>query len=380
MDRLKTSHLHQEAAKPKTLPTPTPGFQIHFYSVTKMWDDEMTPNSTKSYDYDYDYGGGGPCEYSRHGAYFLPAAYSLLFVFGLVGNSLVFWVVLMCVKIQSMTDVCLLNLAGADLLLLFSLPFLAHYSRDQWVFGRAMCRMVLSGYHIGFFSGIFFITLMSIDRYLAIVHAVYALKVRTRTYGALASFVVWMVSILAAFPEILYAEVKNETQILCTSMNEQQNMTLFNIFKVNILGLLLPLIVMGFCYLMIMKKLASCRQAQSKTIRLVVLVVVVFFCCWTPYNIVSFFKALEILRIYSSCKSSKAIHVSLQITEAVAYTHTCLNPIIYVFVGRKFRRHLSRLLGRLPCAGCQALKKRLSPIVGSTVSQSTTVEDGQTGM
>ncbi|XP_036395276.1 C-C chemokine receptor type 2 [Megalops cyprinoides] len=347
-----------------------------------MMDDEnMTYNSTNAYDYNYDdYGDVGICQYGKPGAYFLPALYSLLFVFGLVGNGLVFWVVLMCVKIQSMTDVCLLNLASADLLLLFSLPFLAHYSRDQWVFGRAMCKMVLSGYHIGFFGGIFFITLMSIDRYLAIVHAVYALKVRTRTYGALASFVVWMVSILVAFPEILYTEVTNGTQIFCTSIGEQQNMTLFNLFKLNILGLLLPLIVMGFCYLMIMKRLVSCRQAQSKTIRLVVLVVVAFFCCWTPYNITSFFKALEMLGIYTGCKSSKAIHLSLQVTEAVAYSHTCLNPIIYVFVGRKFRRHLSRLLGRLPCAGCQALKKRLTPIIGSMVSQSTTVEDGQTGM
>ncbi|KAG1940172.1 C-C chemokine receptor type [Pimephales promelas] len=38
-------------------------------------------------------------------------------------------------KLRSMTDIFLLNLAIADLLLVSSLPFLAHYTRDQWIFG-----------------------------------------------------------------------------------------------------------------------------------------------------------------------------------------------------------------------------------------------------
>ncbi len=43
---------------------------------------------------------------------------------------------------------------------------------------------------------IFFIVLMSIDQYIAIVHDVLA-----RTYGILASVVVWIVAVSASFPE-----------------------------------------------------------------------------------------------------------------------------------------------------------------------------------
>lgn len=49
-------------------------------------------------------------------------------------------------------------------------PFWAHYAADQWVFGNAMCKFFTGLYHIGYFGGIFFIILLTIDRYLAIVH------------------------------------------------------------------------------------------------------------------------------------------------------------------------------------------------------------------
>uniref|UniRef100_A0A8C9R0K0 C-C motif chemokine receptor 8 n=1 Tax=Scleropages formosus TaxID=113540 RepID=A0A8C9R0K0_SCLFO len=294
----------------------------------------------------YDY--SSLCRYERHGALFLPVLYSLCFVIGLIGNSLVFWVILARVKLRNMTDVCLLNLAIADLLLLCALPFLAHSSRADWVFGEAMCKIILSTYYIGFYSGIFFVILMSIDRYLAIVHAVYALKARTRTYGLIASAVVWILGFLASFPEVHFITVdhlSNDTQCL-VNYNTNKSLTVFGLLKMNVLGLLIPLGVMVFCYSMIIRRLLRSKSLKSKTIQLVLLVVVVFFCCWVPYNVASFFKALELLQVYTACHSSKAIRLSLQITEALAYSHTCWNPILYVFVGEKFRKHLLTLINR----------------------------------
>lgn len=66
------------------------------------------------------------------GSVFFPFLYCVVFVFGLVGNSLVICVLIVCKKLTSMTDVYLLNLAISDLLFVLSLPFLAHYASDQW--------------------------------------------------------------------------------------------------------------------------------------------------------------------------------------------------------------------------------------------------------
>ncbi|MBN3311977.1 CCR4 protein, partial [Atractosteus spatula] len=263
-----------------------------------------------------------------------------------------------------MTDVCLLNLAIADLLLVFSLPFLAHNARDQWVFGDPMCKIILGSYNIGFYSGIFFITLMSVDRYLAIVHAVYALKARTAIYGGIASVVTWIVSVLASFPEIMYITVNlEEEKSRCLPLyfeNNKQPLRVFSVFKINVLGLLLPSVIMVFCYSMIIRRLLTSMSAKRHAIRLVLCVVMVFFFCWTPYNIACFFKGLQLLDIISSCPSSKKIILSLQITEMLAYSHSCLNPFIYVFVGEKFKRHLSRLVAGGPCKNFKILKKVFS--------------------
>lgn len=125
------------------------------------------------------------------GELFLPPLYSLVFLLGLFGNSVVVLVLFKYKRLKSMTDVYLLNLAISDLLFVLSLPFWAYYAADQWVFGLGLCKIVSWMYLVGFYSGIFFIMLMSIDRYLAIVHAVFSLKARTLTYGVITSLVTW---------------------------------------------------------------------------------------------------------------------------------------------------------------------------------------------
>uniref|UniRef100_A0A4W5PRS9 C-C motif chemokine receptor 8 n=1 Tax=Hucho hucho TaxID=62062 RepID=A0A4W5PRS9_9TELE len=290
-------------------------------------------------------------------ASFLPVLYSLFFILGFLGNVLVLWVILLGVRLRSMTDVCLLNLALADLLLVYSLPFLAHHARHQWVFGDVMCKVVLSVYHIGFYSGIFFITLMSVDRYLAIVHALYAMRARTRKYGAIAAVMIWLAGFLALFLKV----EKHNKKVNCHSVYDGHAWGIFAFFKINTLGQLIPLVIMGFCYTQIVRRLLSAPSSKKQAIRLFLIVVVVFFFCWTPYNITSFFKALD-----------KAIRLTLQTTEAMAYSHSCLNPIIYVFVGQKFIRHLIRLINRM----CQFMKNYLprdfrASRTGSVYSQTT---------
>ncbi|XP_017330829.1 C-C chemokine receptor type 4 [Ictalurus punctatus] len=324
---------------------------------------------------------GDLCDYGTHASHFLPVLYSLFFVVGFLGNMLVLWVILRGAQMKSMTDVSLLNLAIADLLLIFSLPFLAHYAKDTWVFGRAMCILVLSVYYIGFYAGIFFIVLMSIDRYLAIVHAVFALRIRTKTCGILASLVVWIIAITASFPELLYLGVEeNGTEVVCSAYPKNQeshnDVRSAAFFKMNILGMLIPLGIVGFCYSMVLRRLQTLRTSKKLAIRLVTIVMVVFFCCWIPYNIAAFLKALELRHILNSeCELSKSIQLMLQVTEAMAYSHTCLNPFLYVFVGVKFRRHLAKLLLQTPCIQVQCVKHCVTQATASAYSQTTSMDE-----
>ncbi|KAF4087591.1 hypothetical protein AMELA_G00072390 [Ameiurus melas] len=322
-----------------------------------------------------------PCDYGTHASHYLPVLYSLFFVVGFLGNMLVLWVILRGSHLKSMTDVSLLNLAIADLLLISTLPFLAHYARDTWVFGRVMCTLVLSVYYIGFYAGIFFIVLMSIDRYLAIVHAVFALRIRTKACGILASVFVWIIAIAASFPELRYLGADGTgTEVVCSAYPKNQEshhgVKSAAFFKMNVLGMLIPLSIVGYCYSMVLRRLQTLRTSKKLAIRLVSIVMVVFFCCWIPYNIAAFLKALELKHILTpECELSKTIQLMLQVTEAIAYSHTCLNPFLYVFVGEKFKRHLAKLLRQTPCVQVQCVKRCVNEATASVYSQTTTMEE-----
>ncbi|NXF06099.1 CCR8 protein, partial [Smithornis capensis] len=274
-----------------------------------------------------------------------PVLYSLLFVAGLVGNVLVLCILTFFRKIRTMTDVYLLNLAISDLVFVFSLPFLVQYSiTSQWTFGNAMCKIISSAYFIGFYSSVFFITIMSIDRYLAIVQSVYALQIRTAARGVVTSLVLWVIAILVSMPDLIFFQEMNiNNQLKCIPHYPDNNhhWKTFSNFEVNIVGWLIPVTVLIFCYHSILKKLQKCHtQNKYKAIKLVFIVVIVFFLFWTPINIVIFLDSLRNMYIIDDCQTNQRLDLAIVLAEVLSFIHCCLNPVIYVFVGEKFKKHV----------------------------------------
>lgn len=283
----------------------------------------------------------------RFAASFLPVLYSLVFLVGLAGNILVIVVLFKYKRLKSMTDVYLLNLAISDLLFVFSLPFWSYFTLDQWVFGTPWCKIISWIYLVGFYSGIFFIMLMSIDRYLAIVRAVFSLKARTTFHGLITSLVVWLVALSASVPELVFREAFNERNYTTCKPRFPGNFTtwkLFSTLEINILGLLIPFIIMTFCYSMIIKTLVHCRNdKKNKAVKMIFVVMIVFFFFWTPYNIVIFLQLLEFVGVIRDCQVSRSLDYAFQVTEILSLFHCCLNPVIYFFMGEKFKKYLKML-------------------------------------
>uniref|UniRef100_A0A8B9BUQ9 G-protein coupled receptors family 1 profile domain-containing protein n=1 Tax=Anser brachyrhynchus TaxID=132585 RepID=A0A8B9BUQ9_9AVES len=338
---------------------------------------EMNPTSqfirTTEYDYGYDEN-TAPCNegnsFRRFKSLLLPILYCLVFVFCLLGNSLVLWVLLTRKKLMTMTDVCLLNLAASDLLFVVPLPFQAHYASEQWVFGNAMCKIMAGIYYTGFYSSIFFITLMSIDRYIAIVHAVYAVKIRTASCGIIISLVLWLVAGLASVPNIVFnqqLEIEQSMQCVPTYPPGSNTWKVASQFAANILGLLIPLSILICCYAQILKNLQKCKNRNKiKAIKMIFIIVIVFFLFWTPFNVVLFLDTLQSLHIINDCQASNRIALALQLTETISFIHCCLNPVIYAFAGVMFKAHLKGLLQ-------SCVRVLWSPTRGSGATQSSSV-------
>ncbi|KAG9490205.1 C-C chemokine receptor type 8-like isoform X2 [Eleutherodactylus coqui] len=283
---------------------------------------------------------------------FKPTLYCIVFSCGLVGNALVLWVLICFKKMNSLTDIYLLNMAISDLMFVFSLPFVVYQVLHQWVFGQIMCKVLSAMYYIGFFSGIFFVTVLSVDRYVAIVHVVVALKFRTRKLGLIVTFVVWTCSFLLSATNFVFHRAETHNGFTdCSAFypeREKQLWTLLFYFQVNIFGLIVPLVIIVFCYSQIIRSLHNSRNLQKKyAVKLILILVLVFFVCWSPYNIVIFLSILNTLGAFGESSFDEKLKTAMAVCQAISFLHCCLNPIIYTFAGDNFKKHLFRMFSVL---------------------------------
>ncbi|XP_078085325.1 chemokine XC receptor 1-like [Mustelus asterias] len=325
----------------------------------------MDYNSTDyNYSYNYDYYGFNSTDYRDYvqlcenvyaksfGATLTHVLYSLAFIFSLIGNALVLWVLVRYEKLRNVTDIFILNLVISDLLFAFSLPFWAVDHTFGWVFGKAMCKVMTAIFFIGYYSGISLLTLMTADRYLAVVHPLYAIRVRKAHYAGAVSSAVWAISVSVTIPEMIFSDtVAGQNEIICTSNYPPESARMWRLlgcYQQNILFFLIPFVVIVFCYCRILNTVIRCKaRKKHKTVKLIFCIVVVFFVCWAPYNVVIFLYSLaEQVPEFLSCEMENGLTYAYFISRNLAYTHCCLNPFFYTFVGSKFRAHLIRLLSK----------------------------------
>lgn len=92
--------------------------------------------------------------------------YAIVCIVGLFGNTLVIYVVLRFSKMQTVTNMYILNLAIADECYLIGIPFLIMTMHSgEWTFGKGMCKAYMVSTSITQFTSSIFLFIMSADRY-----------------------------------------------------------------------------------------------------------------------------------------------------------------------------------------------------------------------
>ncbi|XP_043920801.1 C-C chemokine receptor type 5-like [Protopterus annectens] len=293
----------------------------------------------------------------------LSALFYLWFTLCIIGNGFVLFILLKCETLKTVTNICVLNLAFSDTIFALSLPFLAVYHSSEWIFGNAMCKIVNGVYFIGFYSSIMLLTILTLDRYLALVHPHLALKIRTSGHASMVVGTVWIISILVSIPAFLFHEtcdVKGQG-ILCEY--PQHPDTRIRVWKLVSsflqLGLfcLFPLIVNVFCYVRIIKVLLYCKgKRKHRAVKVILCIVFVFFLSWTPYNIMVLLKTFEELNVayFIECEIRHKVDYALNVCHNITYFHCCINPVFYAFIGARFRSHLISLFstGKVKRSSC----------------------------
>ncbi|KAG8433765.1 hypothetical protein GDO86_012215 [Hymenochirus boettgeri] len=284
--------------------------------------------------------------------------YSIAFLLGTTGNGLVIWICGFRMK-RTVNTVWFLNLAIADFIFTFFLPLSIIYTAldFDWPFGTLLCKLNSTLAILNLFASVFLLTVISADRCVSVVRPVWSQNHRTPRLASIVSLFVWLTAFFLCTPYLAFRDtIRDDEQNVTHCYNNyafSTNVEDMGVIAIRSLrhqiiisvrflfGFLLPFgLILVFYSLMALKLRRSHLAWSSRPFRVMATVVVVFFVCWFPYHILS---VLEVVIHYLDDKSLKAtVLIGSPLATSLAFFNSCLNPFLYVFLGRDFKESLRR--------------------------------------
>lgn len=274
--------------------------------------------------------------------------YALVCIVGLLGNTLVIYVVLRYSKMQTVTNMYIVNLAIADECFLIGIPFLIiTMSLRSWPFSRFWCKAYMISTGINQFTSSIFLCIMSADRYIAVCHPIAAPRLRTPFVSRVVSLAAWTVSALVMTPIFMYTTLiptdnGPSCNIVWPENDSNKGQTSFTLYSFA-LGFAAPLTLIFIFYCLVIRKLKTVgpknkskekKRSHRKVTKLVLTVIAVYVLCWLPYW------AFQVALIYSpatECASRITITVFL-VAACFSYSNSAMNPILYAFLSDNFKK------------------------------------------
>uniref|UniRef100_A0A3B4WPW5 Si:dkey-148a17.5 n=1 Tax=Seriola lalandi dorsalis TaxID=1841481 RepID=A0A3B4WPW5_SERLL len=265
----------------------------------------------------------------------------LSFLIGAPGNVLVIWTILRHIKQRSHTVVLILHLAAADLLVLITLPLWIYSLAHSWVFGEASCTALVYIISVCMFSSIFFITLMSVERFVAICHPFVMMRWKTKSVMNKCLVLLWLLAILLGVPVLLTQPLDEESGTEQCFMKEFSSVTQVIIFLCleTFGGFVVPFIILSICYCLVAAQLRKMSyNTKQKSMVLVNVVVIAFTLCWLPYHIINI---IDLVCILESGREHECVPQSIVFTSgSLVFISSSVNPVLYAFFARNFRGSL----------------------------------------
>ncbi|NWH61063.1 C3AR protein, partial [Geococcyx californianus] len=302
------------------------------------------------------------------------AIFIIVFIIGIPGNGLVIWVAGLKMK-RSVNIVWFLNLAVADFMCCLSLPFsIVHLAlHEHWPYGWFLCKVIPSVIIFTMFASVFLLMAISIDRCLLVMKPVWCQNHRTVKFISLVCSGIWILALVFCCPVFHYRETSTyDGKIECgynfgdkkvldymdDSVNDLQDkysplaysgndsweylyedyyplspaLVAINVTRA-VFGFVLPFGIMAVCYALLAFRMHANQfhKPRNRMSRTIVLVVAAFFICWAPYHVVG------ILSLVTGTGLTESLILWDHLSTALAYVNSCVNPLLYVFVGRDFR-------------------------------------------
>ncbi|XP_037091213.1 probable G-protein coupled receptor 83 [Pollicipes pollicipes] len=338
------------ALPPRRLVNATPISRDALEKVMRMFSNVSAGNSSDGGELDFSNLIDSRGEASRTSVVIL--AYSVIIVVSLFGNLLVCQVVVRNKRLHTVTNTFIANLAVSDVLMTcLNIPFnISRILLDDWPFGGFMCSVVPYVQVCAVYVSAFTMAAIALDRYQVIVKP---LKPRLGPlHGAAIIAVIWLLAAIISLPHAVYNELvtvftfraltRCQTRYPSPSRQFRKWLTLVT----SLTQYYVPLTITGVAYSIITRKVWSRAvlgaateeqmvyqaRAKRKTIKMLMVVVVLFAICWMPLN-------LYHLIVDFSVDTSPRRHNSTLFffCHWLAMSNVCYNPFIYCWLNEHFR-------------------------------------------
>ncbi|NXK95260.1 GPR34 protein, partial [Formicarius rufipectus] len=285
--------------------------------------------------------------------------YSILFVVGLVANVIALFAFLCIHQKRNSIQVYLLNVAVADLLLIFCLPFriLYHAKKNIWMFGRILCKIVGTLFYMNMYISIVLLGLISLDRYIKITKSLKRPKILTTKGSIQICCSVWVIALIGftvvVAPSFFNSENNNSTQCFhYRSKKEEKTEVILNYIIVLIFWIVFFLLILS--YVKIAKNLLKISRKRSNfpnagkyttTARNSFIVLIIFTICFAPYHLFRFVYITSQLQS-PSCYWKEIIHNCNEVMLVFSSFNSCLDPVMYFLMSRSVRKTVFQLICR----------------------------------
>ncbi|XP_053230151.1 putative P2Y purinoceptor 10 [Podarcis raffonei] len=274
--------------------------------------------------------------------------YIIIFVPGLLGNSIALWVLCHFIKKRSKAVVFMMNLAVADLTHVVSLPLrMYYYINHSWPFGGFLCQLCFYLKYLNMYASICFLTCISIQRYLFLLHPFKAKDWKCR-YDVAISAAIWTVVGAACLPlPILRSpRLSNNTNICFADLEVQRlsmGASITLVIVAEFCAFVAPVVIVIYCTWKMRQSLQEPHSPlqhtneKQKAWHMILGCAAVFFICFTPYHVNFPIFMMVKQNMVTNCSVRRRALYFHPISLCLASLNCCLDPILYYFMTSEFR-------------------------------------------
>ncbi|CAH2322423.1 opsin-VA-like [Pelobates cultripes] len=280
---------------------------------------------------------------------FLTALMSLITTLSIVENFIVILVTFKFKQLRQPLNYIIVNLSVADFLVSVIGGSVSIATNSQGYFFLGSWACVLEGFAVTFFGivALWSLTILAFERYVVICKPLGNLRLRGK-HSAIGILFVWIFSFIWTIPPIMGWSSYTTSKIGTTCepnwySGKWSDQTYIITFLTTCF--IFPLMIIFISYGKLMRKLrkvsdtqgrlGSTRKPEKEVTRMVIIMIIAFLICWSPYAAFS---------ILVTARPTIDLDPRLSAIPAFfAKTASMYNPVIYVFMNKQFRRCLLQM-------------------------------------